>query len=231
MRSSHFLYVAKPDTVQMRRELIFIGLGRHCRRPRQVSVEVEIPDMGRDVALRQHTSPIWCSRYSSIANSRRVRSICSPPSHTSRVAGSNRSSPAFEHGGPRLHPATAQGPQPGNQHRVRERFGQVIVGAGEQPLDLVPYAVLRGQHQDRGPVAFAAQRPAHLVTVRAWQHDVENDGVKRVFTAIHMPSVPLCATSTVKPSASSPFRSPAASRCSSSTTSSRIVAVMIPARN
>ena len=128
------------------------------------------------------TSSGWCSRYSRIANSRGVRSICSPHSHTlprrriqSEVAG-------LEHGWPWLHPAAAQRPQPRDKDRVRERLGQVVVGSGVQPLDLVPHAVLCGQHQDRGPVAFAAQRPAHLIAIRTRQHDVENDGVEGVFT-------------------------------------------------
>jgi hypothetical protein len=50
-----------------------------------------------------------------------------------------------------------------------------------EAFDLVPHAVLGGQHQDGRPIALAAQRAAHLVAVRAGQHDVENDRVERSF--------------------------------------------------
>lgn len=45
------------------------------------------------------------------------------------------------------------------------------------PLDLVPFAVLGGEEEDRGPVAVLAQRLADAVAVHAGHHDVEDDGV------------------------------------------------------
>ena len=87
----------------------------------------------------------------------------------------------LQHRRPGSRTSATQCPQPRDEHRVRERLGQVVISAGVQALDLVPDAVLGGQHQDRRPITFAAQRLAHLVPVGSGQHDVENDRVERVF--------------------------------------------------
>src|SRR6266540_4318176 len=82
-----------------------------------------------------------------------------------------------------------QGPQPGEQHRVGERLGQVVIGAGVERLDLVPLAPLGGKHQDRRPDPFLPQRLADLVAVDAGQHDVEDDRVIGVFPGQPQPVV------------------------------------------
>ena len=60
-----------------------------------------------------------------------------------------------------------------------ERLGDVVVGAGLEPLDGVGLAVERGQHDDRHDVAARAQRAADVVAVRARpERDVEQDDVE-----------------------------------------------------
>ena len=56
-------------------------------------------------------------------------------------------------------------------------FGQVVVGAGVECLRLVPFPILRREHEDRGPVARLPQAPADFVAVESGQHDVQNDRV------------------------------------------------------
>ena len=68
----------------------------------------------------------------------------------------------------------------GDENDVRERFGEVVVGAGVERFGFVEFAVLGGEHQDRGPVALLAQASAHLEAVDLGQHDVEHDRVVRV---------------------------------------------------
>ena len=83
----------------------------------------------------------------------------------------------LEHGRALPGAAAQQRPQPRQQHRVRERLGEVVVGAVVQRLDLVPLALLGGQHEDRGPDPLAAQGRAEPVAVDAGQHDVQHDHV------------------------------------------------------
>ncbi len=84
----------------------------------------------------------------------------------------------FQHRRTRAGSAAQESPQPGDQNRVRKRLGQIVVGAVVEPLNLVDDPVFRGENQDGRPIALAAQCPAHVVAVRAGQHDVENDRVK-----------------------------------------------------
>src|SRR5512132_2525975 len=93
----------------------------------------------------------------------------------------------LEHGRPLSGAAPQQGPQPGHQHRVRERLGQVVVGAAVEGLDLVQLALLGGQHQDRGPDAVAAQGRAQPVAVDPGQHDVQDDHVVGVLAGHPQP--------------------------------------------
>ena len=73
--------------------------------------------------------------------------------------------------------APDQRAQPGDENGVRERLGQVVIGAGVERFDFVPLAFLGGEHEDRRPHAFFAQRRTDAVAVQARQHDVEHDRV------------------------------------------------------
>ena len=74
--------------------------------------------------------------------------------------------------------ATEQGPDSGDEYRKAERFCQVVVGPCIERLGLVQVAILGGQHEDRGPVAFFSEFPADLIAVAAREHDVENDEIE-----------------------------------------------------
>src|SRR5690606_5918857 len=72
---------------------------------------------------------------------------------TGRVQGY---SPAFN---PQLRPATAppqQGPDSGLQLAAFEGFGQIVIGAGIQPLNAVLYRITGSQNQHRHRIALAA---------------------------------------------------------------------------
>ena len=83
----------------------------------------------------------------------------------------------LEDGVERLGRAAGEGPQAGRQLGEGERLDQVVVGAGVEPGDAVGHGVARGQEQDRGLHAPAAQPAADLEPVDAGQHDVEDDRV------------------------------------------------------
>ena len=67
--------------------------------------------------------------------------------------------------------------QPGDENDEGERLCQVVVGAGVQPLSFVVLPVLRGEHQDRRPVAGCPQVRADLVAVEARHHHIQHDDV------------------------------------------------------
>src|SRR5215471_6442542 len=87
-------------------------------------------------------------------------------------------------------PGTApeQGPQPGGQHHVGERLGEVVVRAQVEPVRLVVLPVLGGQDEDRYPVLLGTQLPADLVPGDLGQHEVKDDRVV-VALAGHMQAV------------------------------------------
>jgi hypothetical protein len=87
--------------------------------------------------------------------------------------------------------APHQGAQPGQQHHVRERLGQVVVGAVVQGLGLVVDAVLGGEHHDRRPVAGLAQPGAERVAVHPGQHHVQDDHVVVVLRGQPEPVAPV----------------------------------------
>ena len=73
--------------------------------------------------------------------------------------------------------AAQQRAQPGEQLLEGERLGQVVVGAGVEPLDPVADGVAGGEHQDRHAVADLAQRAGGLQAVEPRHHHVHHDGV------------------------------------------------------
>ena len=77
---------------------------------------------------------------------------------SARVPGSSSSVADREHRRARGRAAPDERPQPGEQHDERERLRQEVVGAGVERLGLVVLAVLGGEHEDRRPDAFVAQR-------------------------------------------------------------------------
>ena len=75
--------------------------------------------------------------------------------------------------------AAQHGADAAAQLRQPERLGDVVVGAGLEPLDGVGLAVERGQHDDRHDVAARAQRAADVVAVGPGpERDVEQDDVE-----------------------------------------------------
>ena len=77
----------------------------------------------------------------------------------------------------RMRPAE-QRAQPGEQLLQRERLGEVVVGAGVEPLHPVADRVAGGEHQDRQVVARGAQRAGGLDAVEARHHHVDHEGVR-----------------------------------------------------
>src|SRR5262245_34511254 len=73
----------------------------------------------------------------------------------------------LEHGRTRRCAAAEQRAQAREQDDERERLRQEVVGAGVEGLGLVPFAVLRGEHEDRRPHALVAELLADLVAVHA----------------------------------------------------------------
>src|SRR5512139_1513953 len=73
-----------------------------------------------------------------------------------------------------------QGPDVGDEHRERERLGQVVVGAGVEGLRLVVLAVLRRQDQDRRPVPPLPEHAADLEPVPAGEHQIQDQQVVAV---------------------------------------------------
>ena len=72
---------------------------------------------------------------------------------------------------------TQQRPHPGQQFLERERFGQVVVGAGIEPGHPLGNRITGGQHQDRQVVSGTAQLPAHLEPVKFGHHDVQHQSI------------------------------------------------------
>ncbi len=123
------------------------------------------------------TSPARRIRYSSSPNSRVVSATSAPPRVTRRRGRVERHLADRQHGRPCGRAPAQQRAQPGQQHHVRERLGQVVVGAAVEPVGLVVLAVLGREHQHRHPVLFGPQRPDHLVAGQAGQHHVEDHRV------------------------------------------------------
>jgi hypothetical protein len=128
-----------------------LALGHHLPGPpHQVLQQGELPGGQLDVGLRAPDPP-----------GRRVQGQVTRP----------------ELCGPGDRAAPEQRPQPGGQDHVRERLGQVVVGAQIQAVRLVVLAVLSGQDEDRYPVLLGAQLLADPVPGDLGQHQVQYHGV------------------------------------------------------
>ena len=119
----------------------------------------------------------WRIRYAKTANSR-ARHI------DVDVAAGDRPSARVEPERARLQDgraldrsASGQHAKAGHQHSERERFRDVVVGAGGEGLDLVVVGISRRQHEDRRPVVGLPQRREHLPAVHAGHHPIEDDDV------------------------------------------------------
>jgi hypothetical protein len=69
-------------------------------------------------------------------------------------------------------------PHPRQELVVREWFDEIVVRTGVEAVDAIRDSVAGGEHQDRH-VRALAQASADLDAVQAWQHDVEDDEVRR----------------------------------------------------
>src|ERR1700722_3114280 len=66
------------------------------------------------------------------------------------------------------------------QHHIREWLRQIVIGAAVECLRLVPFAILRGEHQDRGSYAILTQSFTDEKAVEAREQDVTDNDVERV---------------------------------------------------
>ena len=76
--------------------------------------------------------------------------------------------------------ATQQRAQPGEQFFERERFGEIVVGAGVESADALGDGVPRGQHQNRQVVAGRSQPPTDLEPVEARHHHIHDGDIGTV---------------------------------------------------
>ena len=83
--------------------------------------------------------------------------------------------------------AAGQRAQVGEQDRVGERLGQVVIRPAVQALGVVQVVIHRGEHQDRRPPARLAQPRGYLVAVQAGQHHVQDDDVVGVLGRLPQP--------------------------------------------
>jgi hypothetical protein len=141
-----------------------------------VALELVVPDMLEDLTLGDGLAPaVEQELQQGQLPGRELHLDRAPPGPLggrveAQVAG-------LEHGRALAGAPAQQRPQPRQQDRIRERLGEVVVGAVVERLDLVPLALLGGQHEDRGPDPLAAQGRAEPVAVDAGQHDVQHDHV------------------------------------------------------
>jgi hypothetical protein len=80
-------------------------------------------------------------------------------------------------------PAADHRPQVRQQHDIRKRLGQIVIGTEIKSVGFVVFAILGGEHQDRNPHPFASKSAHHLVPRRPRQHDVQDHRV--VFGALY----------------------------------------------
>jgi hypothetical protein len=76
--------------------------------------------------------------------------------------------------------ATGQRVEAGHQDGERERFGEVVIGAGVERLCLVEVTILGGEHEHRGPDLHGPKFGTDLEAVLLGQHEVEHEQVVTV---------------------------------------------------
>src|SRR6266545_1587678 len=145
----------------------------------RVAVEVRVPHVLEHVALGDDLTRSPHQELEERLLAGRELDLRGAPPHPP-ARGIETQIAGRQHRGSGLGPAPDQRPQPRDENGIREGLGEVVVRARVERLDLVPLAVLRGEHEDRRPDALAPQGAAHPVAVDARQHDVEHDGVVRV---------------------------------------------------
>jgi hypothetical protein len=101
------------------------------------------------------------------------------PRHLERQAVDEQVGQAQQLVAPLAPAAPEHGPDPGQQFLEGERPAKAVVGPGLQPLDPLADPGRRGEQDDRGLVAGAAQPPADLEPVLAGRAGVEHDAVHR----------------------------------------------------
>jgi hypothetical protein len=78
--------------------------------------------------------------------------------------------------------------QPGVEHSRLHRFDDVVVGAGLQADDHIDVIAPRGQQDDRQRVVHP-DPPAHLHTVDAGQHHVQDDDLRPLRAYLGQPQL------------------------------------------
>ena len=68
-----------------------------------------------------------------------------------------------------------QGPQPGQQNRVRERLRDVVIGPGIECLRLIPFAIFGRQHEHRHPTARGPELRHHREPVATRKHHIKDN--------------------------------------------------------
>jgi hypothetical protein len=109
------------------------------------------------------------------------------PGPSSAISTMVPSGPVGQHHRPGAESPAGQRAQVGEQDRVGERLGQVVVRPAVQALGVIQVVVHRGEHQDRRPPARLAQPLGHLVAVQAGQHHVQDDDVVGVLRRLPQP--------------------------------------------
>lgn len=80
----------------------------------------------------------------------------------------------------RLSGPAKQGAQAGQQFGKRERFGEIVVGTGFKPGDLVLDGLARGQQQNRRAVPIGPESPADGKAIQLREHEVQDDQIIRI---------------------------------------------------
>ena len=125
-------------------------------------------------------------------------------------------------GGQRAALAAGQRPHSGQQLAEVERLGQVVVGAGVEPLRCAPRP-RRARSASARDVGARSRSSRHTVRPSfSGQHDVEDDGVVVVLGAMLRRDVPRRARSTAYDASRSPLAMNRAALGSSSTRSIRM---------
>src|SRR5690625_2284335 len=145
----------------------------------RVAVKREVPHIVEDVELRDDVALAAQKvlEYRELTGSQLDFGL-SPPDALG--TGVEAQVTGLEHDRAFAYAPTDERTQARDQDRMREGFGEVVVGAQVERVDLVPFPVLRGEHQHGCPVLVGAQGLAYLVSVEPGKHDVENDRVVRV---------------------------------------------------